>query len=381
MGYEIQVHPANQLLVHNVPYVTPGRTVSYGMLIIPIVEIHDDVAGAPQNHQAYFQGEFPCNTSGTPLTVMGQPVHGALKLAAGLEAQFHFSYKSPKVSPATGKYVDYYDLVTEYIDEMWKYARRVDPSATPLTHRVDDIEDEPSVFVYRDTASTRAEITQVTAKLKGHVVAIIGLGGTGSYVLDLLAKTPLKEIRLYDGDLFSQHNAFRAPGAAPKEDVFAQPPLSKVEYFRRKYSEMHRGIVAQPIYVEVVGAEFRDVDFIFVCIDKATAKRPIVDSLVALNKPFIDVGMGMILEGDTLGGTVRTTFSAPGHREHRHGISFVDVDDVYALNIQIADLNALNAALAVIRWKKHLGFYRVANAEYSSVYTVEFNRIDNAEPQ
>lgn len=373
------MHPANQLLVHNVPYVTLGRTIAYGTLMVPIIEINDDVVEAPQNHQAYFRGEFPYNTFGAPLTVMGQPAPGVHSLGAGLEAQFYFSYKSPKVNPATGKYAGYYDLVTEYIDEIWKYARRLDPLATPLTHRVYDLGDEPSVFVYRDTASTRAEITHATKKLEGHVVAIIGLGGTGSYVLDLLAKTPLKEIQLYDGDCFSQHNAFRAPGAAPKGDVFAQPPLPKVEYFRRKYSERHKHIVAHLVYVETVGEEFRDLDFVFVCIDKAAAKRPIVDGLVALDKPFIDVGMGMILERDTVGGAVRTTFSAPGHRTHRHGIPFVDVDDVYPLNIQIADLNALNAALAVLRWKKHLGFYRAADTAYSSVYTVEFNRIDNAD--
>ena len=31
-------------------------------------------------------------------------------------------------------------------------------------------------------------------------VAIVGLGGSGSYILDLIAKTPICEIHLYDGD-------------------------------------------------------------------------------------------------------------------------------------------------------------------------------------
>ena len=33
-------------------------------------------------------------------------------------------------------------------------------------------------------------------------------------------------------------------------------------------------------------------------------------------------------------------------------------DDEYATNIQIADLNALNALMAVIKWKKLSGFYQ-----------------------
>jgi tRNA A37 threonylcarbamoyladenosine dehydratase len=44
-------------------------------------------------------------------------------------------------------------------------------------------------------------------------------GGTGSYVLDFVAKTPVKEIHLFDGDIFDQHNAFRAPGAPSGEEL------------------------------------------------------------------------------------------------------------------------------------------------------------------
>ena len=43
----------------------------------------------------------------------------------------------------------------------------------------------------------------------------------------------------------------------------------------------------------------------------------------------------------------------------------------------IADLNALNAALAVIKWKKLFGFYHDYNNEPSSTYTVEMNALQN----
>jgi hypothetical protein len=56
---------------------------------------------------------------------------------------------------------------------------------------------------------------------------------------------------------------------------------------------------------------------------------------------------------------VRTTTSTPAKREMKKKLSFGggDEDDDYTRNIQIAELNALNAVLAVIRWKKHVGFY------------------------
>ena len=52
-------------------------------------------------------------------------------------------------------------------------------------------------------------------------------------------------------------------------------------------------------------------------------------------------------------------------------------DDEYDRNIQIADLNALNAMLAVIRWKKLFGFYADTGHEHSSAMIVERNKIIN----
>lgn len=377
--YEIQVHPSNHLVVRNIPYVTVDKTVAYGVLIVPIVKIENNVVGRPPNHQAYFAGTFPHSNLGEPLTVVGVPNSSQkYELGGELEAQFYLSYKSPKINPEIQSYNDYHDLVTSYVEEMSKYAIRVDSSATPLTGRVRDYDEEPSVFVYRDTASTRAGIAAVSEKVAGHTIAIIGVGGTGSYVLDLVSKTPVKEIHLFDGDRFSQHNAFRSPSAADEMDVFAVPPHYKVDYFCSRYSKMHKAIIPHAEYVNDLPELFDSIDFTFLCIDKAAAKRNIVDGLVARKKPFIDVGMGINLEDRSLSGLLRTTLSTEQCRTHRHPIAFVDVEDDYATNIQIADLNALNAALAVVRWKKMLGFYHTNDEEFSSIYTVDFNRIDNA---
>ena len=40
-------------------------------------------------------------------------------------------------------------------------------------------------------------------------------------------------------------------------------------------------------------------------------------------------------------------------------------------------LNALNAALAVIRWKKHRGFYLDLGREDRSTYTIDGNHMGN----
>jgi hypothetical protein len=42
----------------------------------------------------------------------------------------------------------------------------------------------------------------------------------------------------------------------------------------------------------------------------------------------------------------------------------------FSKNMQIAELNALNAALAIIKWKKLYGFYQDQSKEFNSVYSI-----------
>ena len=86
-------------------------------------------------------------------------------------------------------------------------------------------------------------MTQPASGPLPRTVALVGLGGTGAYILDLVVKTPVAEIHLYDGDVFLQHNAFRSPGAASVADLRAK--LNKVDYYKDRYSPMRRHIVAE----------------------------------------------------------------------------------------------------------------------------------------
>ena len=49
----------------------------------------------------------------------------------------------------------------------------------------------------------------------------------------------------------------------------------------------------------------------------------------------------------------------------------------YDTNVQINDLNALNAALAVIQFKKHFGFYADVTDEHFAAYVVDSNSLIN----
>lgn len=138
-----------------------------------------------------------------------------------------------------------------------------------------------------------------------------------------------------------------------------------------------------PEYVDAANVEhLREMGCVFLCIDNGAAKRVIVDQLEMFGVTFIDVGMGLYVADERLGGIVRTTTSVNGRRDRaRERMSFSERtnDDIYDKNIQVADLNALNALFAVLRWKKLQGFYQDKKHELNSTYTVGGNMLLNAD--
>jgi hypothetical protein len=351
-GYNVQITNAGYLVVHDVPYVNAKGEIAVGALVSNL-DLAGDVTAQPQDHTAKFIGEYPCDSQGKTLEVLKHQ-SGSYDVGSGLVAQHSFSRK-----PARGHYEDYHEKMTAYVALLGKYAAAIDPEITAKTHRVIEPEDDNSPFNYLDTASARAEINTITARLAEDAVAIIGVGGTGSYVLDLVAKTPVKKIHIFDADRFLTHNAFRAPGAPAIEELRLQP--LKVEYFASIYGRMHRGIVPHPFKIDASNvAELEVMSFVFLCMEGGDAKRAIVEKLEAMGIPFVDVGMGLYAKRNSIGGMLRSTISLPDFRDTaRARISFAADDAVneYDKNIQVADLNALNACLAVMAWKKLRGFY------------------------
>lgn len=369
-GYALEVDPESVLLVNHVPYVTPAREVKRGTILgrLKTAGSIDDIVSF-HDHTVFFAGEMPCDDQGRPLTkvVIGSQ---RTQLTPRLAYDHYFSSK-----PGPEGYPSMYDQVRQYVTILESHAQRLEPGVTakvgprPTTL---DPESEESLFVYADTASLRAGIVMVSAKFRSRQLAIVGLGGTGSYVLDQVAKTPVAAIHLYDDDVFFTHNAFRAPGAATLDELREMP--QKVDYWQRRYSAMHRGVVAHPYRVTAENAgELASYDFVFLCMDSGPDKLAIVTTLEERGIAFIDCGIGVQEVDGALRGTVRVTASTPMKRDHlRRRVSFAPprADNDYERNIQVADLNALNAVLAVIKWKKLCGFFHDFVHEHDSTYTV-----------
>jgi len=367
-GYELEIR-GGCLFVHHVPYVTAAREVAFGTMVSAL-DLAGDETARPGSHVVSFIGDAPCDKDGRRLDTI--IIGDAHQPAPGIQADHQFSSK-----PQQGHYDDYHEKITTYVLILSGPAQALDSEATAKTHGPIRDTDPDSVFEYMDTATSRAGIGAATEKLRVGMVAIVGLGGTGSYVLDLLAKTPIGEIHLFDGDLLLTHNAFRSPGAPSLDELRARP--MKVDHLRSIYSKMRGGIVAHPYDVgESNIDELQRMDFVFVCIDRGPARRLIVESLCESGQSFIDVGMGANEQDGSIGASVRVTTSTPDKRDHLGGrLTFETGPKDDYRNIQVADLNALNATLAVIRWKKTVGFYDDLEHEHNSIYDVDGNHLLN----
>ncbi|MFP8962592.1 ThiF family adenylyltransferase [Streptomyces nanhaiensis] len=367
-GYDV-VLQAGHLIVRHIPYVTEAGAVDYGFLAYPVT-ISGDRLVSGTDHRIWFGGSAPCDEHGRKLAPASPQ---ARVIADGLHAHFMLSSK-----PSPAGYPDEYTKVTAYARIIADQAQAIDPSATPTPGAAwQEVEDD-SPFAYRDTATSRAGLAAVNRRYRGHRVVIVGLGGSGSYILDQVAKTEVDTILLIDGDTFDNHNAFRAPGA-PTIDMLRSRP-NKAAYFASLYSNMHRGITAHEGYLDEDNLALLDgATFVFLASDDAAGKPAVMDWLEARDVSFIDVGMGIEEIDGKLSGLLRVTTSLPGRRQQaRPRIpSPAPERDAYGRNIQTADLNALNAVLAVNRFKRAIGIYADATDEGFATYSVITNEIAN----
>jgi len=375
-GYELEVRQMH-LLVHSVPYVkASGEVQEDGVLVMKLA---GEASTVPPDHTAYFIGGHPCTKDGAALTQIVNS-SGTRTLATGLVADHYLSAK-----PRAGRYENFHEKVTLYVEMISGPARAVRPDVSVRTYKPVASPEEDSVFLYLDTASSRAGLLVATQRFHGLKIAIVGLGGTGAYVLDQVAKTPVAEIHLFDSDVLQQHNAFRTPGALSLAELEEAP--GKVEYLQSVYSKMRRGVVPHTEMITPENVEqLRAFDHVFLCVDKGSVRRWVVDTLRGSSTCLFDVGMGVELdeETQTVSGICRVTaLAGSAYALAERCIPMADMKDhgIYTNNVQIADLNALNASLAVIRWKKACGFYANLENSHQTAYTIFTNLITNDESQ
>lgn len=363
-GREVKV-TNGYIIVHHVPYVNTSKEVCYGKFAVQIQQAQN---GMIPDHTALFCGSQPCDCRGVAIDML-------IDQNANVNIDNNVYNLKFSRKPQTG-YKSNYDQLIMYLRILSEQAERIDPSATSITNKsIEYIDDD--ALMYYDYNACKANITTISDKLRNQKICIIGLGGTGSYLLDFISKTPVKEIHIIDGDKFYQNNAFRAPGAASYDEFTA--PNFKVDRYNQIYSQIHKNIYTYPIYIDENTISMLDsMDFVFISIDNGIARKKITQYLSDKGISFIDTGMNVDIVRDSLRGAIRTSFVTREHPDELQNIPTDDFpDNVYSSNIQIAELNALNAILAVIKWKRHYQFYVNSDIELQIVYNIDYDQITN----
>ena len=351
-GYAISID-SNYLVVRDIPYLDEAKNLLIGAIVSKMVFIDQEHVEL-EDHQIFFCGTHPCELNGTPILNLGGGLTSLALKSEDLAIQRSFSNKRLN-GPPKG-FDDFFEKIESYVIIISGPAINLH-GANPFTFRcVEEISD--SVFKFRDTLTSRAEIGDLSLKFKEDVIAIIGLGGTGSYLLDFIVKTPVKEIRGFDNDSFHIHNTFRSPGKLEKEELAKH----KAEVYQKRYEEFRFGINIQSKFIFADSTEdLMGVTFAFICVDKGSSRSEIIELLIKMNIPFIDVGMGLDRNNGSINGLLRTTYFPSETAQEilkKNLVPTSDLpDEIYRNNIQISELNALNACLAVIKYKQLKGFY------------------------
>ncbi len=361
---------SSYLIIRDIPYLDSQRNLQNGAFVAKLV-FTDQVHVVQEDHQVFFAGSAPCNVDGSLITNMNDRATG-LALGPGasdIVVQRQLSNKPTKNGVLAG-FADFFDKIESYAGIIAGPATEL-YGATPYTFRAASDEREGSVFKFNDTLTSRAEITELSSKFSDEVVAIIGLGGTGAYVLDFLVKTPVREIRGFDVDAYHVHNAYRSPGKLEERDF----QRSKAEVYQERYENFRHGLKLQAKFVDVESREdLRGVTFAFVCVDKGSSRASIFSVLTSLGIPFIDVGMGLNQKTGLLNGMLRATLYDTKHASDVLKLGLSELSDppenLYRTNIQIGELNALNAALAVIKYKQVKGFYYEEAPTFHTLFEV-----------
>lgn len=342
-------------VIYSVPYLDKDGNLQHGDLASPI-DLVDKIIDTPSNHQTWFRGGIPHNNSRNELKISPRP--DKVTITKDFITDFSFSLKLLDSAGGKRKYTSFKEKVETYLDVIVTPAKEAYPNATPLRNIEKKATEKESPLRIPDTLSSRYHINDISAFLRGKKVSIIGLGGTGSYILDMIARTHLEKIALFDDDKVHVHTIFRMPG-------FIKNAIGKdkVDALAQHYGQWHSAIfpIAERITSENI-EQLKEFDFVFVSVDDGPSRLYIVSWLVAHDIPFVDCGIGLNRTIDGLNGVVRITGVDRTAFDRAVNTCYLptaekDEIDEYKKQAQIVEFNALNACLAIIKFKQHFKLY------------------------
>jgi molybdopterin/thiamine biosynthesis adenylyltransferase len=143
-------------------------------------------------------------------------------------------------------------------------------------------------------------------------VAVVGTGGTGSFIAHELAHLGVGQLLLVDHDTVDTSNLNRLMGASQVDCG-----LPKVAVMRKSVLAINPGIHVEAamddVVDEAVAAKLLEVDFIFCCTDSMASRAVINQIAYQYLIPVIDIGVAInVRDGHIASVTGRVQMLTPG---------------------------------------------------------------------
>lgn len=165
------------------------------------------------------------------------------------------------------------------------------------------------VFFDRQVRAFGPDMQRLIGRLH---VGVVGAGGTGSIVIEQLARLGVGTLSLYDGDAFDSTNVNRVYGSTT-EDEGRNKAVMGSEHVQRIGVGATVRTFDQHITREEIAKTLRDCDVVFGCTDKELPRALLAQLAVRYMIPVIDTAVVIDSEHGTIRGVFgRVTSLWPG---------------------------------------------------------------------
>ena len=208
-------------------------------------------------------------------------------------------------------------------------------------------------------------------QISGQRVAIVGVGGTGSHILDYLSKTPVGEIHVFDNDHCDNETKKRSPG--PFNTRIRQ--AIKSSFYACRYCQTHPRIIPHEEYISSENVhQLSDFDTVFLSCNSPEISESVIDVCRSTKALLIHVGMGTVGE-DRIEGNLSVITCRGDDYDLAESLIPRKTQRGVGHDYQTIELNAMNAALAVIQWKKASGVFVDLRTSPYFYYSITANKI------
>jgi proteasome lid subunit RPN8/RPN11 len=149
-------------------------------------------------------------------------------------------------------------------------------------------------------------------RLRAMRIGIVGLGGTGSIVLEQLTHLGVERFLLIDPDVVERTNLNRLVGTT--ESDISKPKVETASAFAKRINpNANVETICGSVLLASVAEQLADTDFVFCCTDSQGSRAVLNQFAYQYLVPVIDMGVAIVVTNNTISHIAgRTQMLSPG---------------------------------------------------------------------